>query len=455
MPRLFALQRRPFLIIMLLIAVFGAATTTFAQPNERTRKVLEDKERVSADGFWIYNDLPTAFAQAKETGKPLLVVLRCLPCTECVKLDDEVVDRDPIIRPLLEKFVCVRVVSTNGLDLSLFQFDTDQSFAVFLLRDAETIYGRFGTRSHRTDWIGDVSLTGFAEAMRGALEMHAAWPRDAEAIKAKRGPVPAITRPEEFPSLKQKYAYTSSLDYRGDVVRSCIHCHQIGDAIRDEIRARGEPMPESVLFPYPHPKSIGLILDPNSRGTVKAVTPDSPADRAGFRPGDAVTGVNSQPILSIADVQWALHHVAPEGATVHWQVERAGAVQAIPVELEAGWRRQDDISWRVSTWGMRRMATGGLRLDELTTQERESLPTKIGPMALRVKTVGQYGPHAAAKQAGFQVGDILLSIDDKTDFQSEIDVIRYGVTAKRPGEFADVEILRGDQKKRLKLPMQN
>ena len=43
------------------------------------------------------------------------------------------VDKDPVLRPLLEKFVRVRVVSTNGLDLSIFQYDYDQSFAAFLL----------------------------------------------------------------------------------------------------------------------------------------------------------------------------------------------------------------------------------------------------------------------------------------------------------------------------------
>ncbi|MFM7926004.1 MAG: thioredoxin family protein, partial [Planctomycetaceae bacterium] len=89
------------------------------------QKVREDRDKVTAAGFWIYNDLDTGFRTARQTGKPLLVVLRCIPCEECVKLDDELVDQDPVLRPLLEQFVCVRVVSTNGLDLSLFQFDTD------------------------------------------------------------------------------------------------------------------------------------------------------------------------------------------------------------------------------------------------------------------------------------------------------------------------------------------
>src|SRR5204863_4649159 len=100
------------------------------------------------------------------------VILRCIPCEECVKLDDDLVNQDKRVRPLLEKFVCVRIVSTNGLDLSLFQFDTDQSFAAFLMNADGTIYGRYGTRSHRTSWADDVSVEGLANALQGALDLH-------------------------------------------------------------------------------------------------------------------------------------------------------------------------------------------------------------------------------------------------------------------------------------------
>src|ERR1700731_2505082 len=83
------------------------ASCAWAQTREE--KVRNDKRKVEADGFWIYNDLAKGFEQARESGKPMLVVLRCLPCTECVKLDDDLVDKHPRVRPLLEKFVCVRV----------------------------------------------------------------------------------------------------------------------------------------------------------------------------------------------------------------------------------------------------------------------------------------------------------------------------------------------------------
>ncbi len=230
--------------------------------------------------------LTKAFEQARETGKPILVVLRCIPCHECVKLDDELVDKDPVIRPLLEQFVCVRQVSTNGLDLSQFQYDTDQSFAVFMLNADGTVYGRFGTRSHRTEWYGDVSLPGLAKALQGALDLHADYPNNRSLVEGKRGGKPEVASPEQYPSLKDKF--TDALNYEGDVAKSCIHCHQIGDAQRQYYWSQKLPIPQKVLFPYPHPKSIGLILDPKERATVTSVTAGSPAESSGLREGDKI-----------------------------------------------------------------------------------------------------------------------------------------------------------------------
>ena len=91
------------------------------EAQDRKAKVLNDKAEVEADGYWIYNDLPRGLAEAQKTGKPLLVVFRCLPCEACAQLDADVVERDPLVRLLLDQFVCVRIVQANGLDLSLFE----------------------------------------------------------------------------------------------------------------------------------------------------------------------------------------------------------------------------------------------------------------------------------------------------------------------------------------------
>ena len=441
-------------IILTITAILLITTGGLSAQEKKTRdqKVREDRAKVTSEGFWIYNDLPRAFEVARQTGKPILVVLRCIPCEECVKLDDELVDRDPVLRPLLEKFVCLRIVSTNGLDLSLFQFDTDQSFAVFMLNADRTIYGRFGTRSHRTDWIGDVSLKGLADALTGALELHEDYPANAAALKNKTGAAPMFQHPENFPALKDKF--TGSLNYEGDVAKSCIHCHQIGDALRDYYRAKGEVIPATVLNPYPHPKSLGLILDPDYRAKVKSVQPNSIAAASGFQPGDDIISLQGQPLLSMADLQWVLHSTSPEGGSLQAIINRDEGKVNFAVKLPANWRELDDISWRVSSWGLRRMVTGGMVLTPVAEAERGKNGIPLQGMALQVKHVGQYGPHAAAKNAGFRKDDIVISYDGRSDLLTDSEVLRYGVTQHKPGDNIQLDVIRGGARRSFKLPIQ-
>lgn len=435
-----------------IAVLIGAMWQTALVAQTREQKVRGDREKVTKEGFWIYNDLAKGFAEAKRTGKPLVVVLRCIPCEECVKLDDDLVDRDPVIRPLLEQYVCVRQVSTNGLDLATFQYDTDQSFAMFFLNGDGTIYGRFGTRSHRTEWDGDVSLTGLADALRGGLALHAKYPANREELAGKRGPKPTVASPELFPSLKDKFKAT--LDYEGNVVKGCIHCHQIGDAQRDMFRAARQPIPDETLFPYPHPKSIGLVMDTEERARVKEVKPETWAALAGFQAGDEILRLQGQPLLSIADIQWVLHRVPATGGEVVAQVRREGTLRELKLDLPADWRLAGDISWRVSSWGLRRMTTGGLVLREASDEERGELQVPSDKMALRVEYVGQYDEHAAAKREGFQKGDVLLSFDGRDDLRREADLFRHGVQQRKPGDRVDVDVLREGRRLKLKLPMQ-
>ncbi len=437
-------------LFLCVVCVFLVAANAHSQT--RDEMVRQDKRKVTEDGFWIYNDLEQAFRQAKETGKPILVVLRCIPCHECVKLDDDLVDKDPVIRPLLDQFVCVRQVSTNGLDLELFQYDTDQSFAVFMLNADRTIYGRFGTRSHRTEWLGDVSLPGLAKTLQGALDLHQGYPANRELLAGKTGGKPEVATPEQYPSLREKY--TDTLNYKGDVAKSCIHCHQIGEAQRAFYWSANKPIPEKILFPYPHPKSLGLIIDSKEMATVKSVTEDSIADRTGFRAGDRIVSFAGQPPLSIADVQWVLHQTDPDGAKIPIVVDRDGQTVALEMRLDKGWRQGGDLSWRVTSWSYSRMVTGGTRLEKLEDEAREQLDLAEHSMALLVKSVGKYGAHAAAKNAGVQKGDVLVGYDGRRDFTSETDVFNYAINQKSPGDHVDVIVIRDGKEHKFQLPIQ-
>lgn len=443
---------RRMLCMLALVAACGTGSlmsprATWAQT--RDQKVRGDKAKFEAEGFWIYADLDKGFAEAKKTNQPLLVVLRCVPCVECVKLDDELVAQDKRLQSLLEKFVRVRVVSTNGLNLSLFQFDTDQSFAVFILNADGTIYGRYGTRSDRTHWTDDVSLEGLSKALEGALELHKNFAANKAALAAKTGPAPEFPTPENYPSLKGKFG--SQVNYEGNVVQSCIHCHQVGEAQKHFHRTKTTTIPTTVLFPYPHPKSLGLVLDPKERASVLRAEPDSLAAKAGFQAGDVIEKLDGQPLLSMADIQWVLHHVPESGRVLKADVRRGGKVLSLSLTLPEGWRRLDDIAWRASSWQLRQMGLGGFYSKPLSDEERVEEKAPASGMALKVAHVGQYAPHDAAKRAGMVKGDIVISFNDRKDFQRESDLLAYGLNELKPGSTVPVVVLRQGKEIRLNL----
>jgi hypothetical protein len=417
--------------------------------------VRADKERVEGDARWIYADLPRGIEEAKKSRKPLLVVFRCIPCEACAKLDEDVVARDPVVAGLLDKFVCVRIPHANGMDLSLFQFDYDQSWAAFFLSpDGSTILGRYGTRSSQRDSENDVSLEGFAAAMEAVLDPRSmSGTLDERRVPAKPRPAP-FARPEEFPTLKERYKPT--LDWQGKVVPSCIHCHMIREAERRVWRDAGKPIPDDVLFPYPNPSVLGLAMDPKAATRVRSVTPGSPAARAGFRAGDDIRVVAWQDVSSVADIQWVLHRIPGDRRSIDVGVARGGAqgLQQIKLDLAYGWRSTGDISWRASSWDLRRMVTGGMLLEDLSDEERAGRGLDKTSMALRAKHVGQYGEHAVAKNAGFRKDDVLVSVAGKSDRVTESRLLARLTTDTRPGEKLAVTVLRGAEKLELTLPMQ-
>lgn len=421
------------------------------KPNPRDVKVKGDKASVEAEGYWIYDDLPGAVAKAKESGKPLLVVFRCIPCEACAHLDEQVVEREPAIRPLLDKFVCVRIPRTNGIDLSLFQYDYDQSWAAFFLEADMTVLGRYGTRSHRTDSDRDVSIQGFAKSMQRVLDLRT-LPADARgSLAAKRGPKPDYATPEALPSLLGKY--TDEVDWEGKPTKSCIHCHQVGEGLRQVWRKAGKPIPAQLLHPYPNPRDFGIEMDPKEAATVAKVAPGSQGEKDGFRAGDVVEQAAGQPVVSVADITWVLHH-APDAGKVEFAVRRGHNTFPVTLTLNEGWRMATDISWRVSSWDLRRMVFGGLVLEEADDAARKAAGIGADAMALRVKHVGQYGEHAVAKAAGVQKDDIVTAVDGKSARRTESEVITDLVNRTKPGDTVTFDILRGGKPLKISIKTQ-
>ncbi len=433
---------RSLLLVLCLMSVATGRLT--AQNTARDTKVRDDRKAFRDSKDWLYNDLAGGIRAARETHKPLMVVFRCIPCEACQEFDDDVARRDPIIRDLLDRFVCVRIVQANAMDLDHFRFDFDLSFAVLFLDADLTIYGRFGTRSDRRE-EEDISLQGLRKAMAEALRLH----RDAAAIKpslaGKQVRPSSYRTPRDYPSLSGQYK--AELDYAGSVARSCIHCHQVRDAERQVYRTAGERFPDDVLYPYPDPEVVGLKLAPDEMAKVERVAPGSSADRDGFRPGDEIVSLDGQPLLSIADVQWVLHNV-PATAKLPARVRRDGMIIDLTMTLETGWRR-GNISWRPTTWSLRQMGLGGMKLEELSDDGRRRLNLGADRMALKIDHVGESGEHAIAKRAGFKKGDVIVAIDGRDRRMTESQLLEYTLRHKHRGDRMAMTCLRDGERKTL------
>ena len=64
-----------------LLLMMLATISIQAQDVQQKRRdaILNDKKYFDLDEFWVYDDFEKGLQEAEKTGKPLLVVLRCLP----------------------------------------------------------------------------------------------------------------------------------------------------------------------------------------------------------------------------------------------------------------------------------------------------------------------------------------------------------------------------------------
>ncbi len=433
----------PAFLLVLSISV-SAATV-----KDREGAVRDEKAKLENDARWNWNDIDGGFRLAKTTGKPLLVVLRCVPCMSCAGIDASVL-QEPELVPLLDQFVCVRIINANALDLSRFQFDYDLSFSAIMFNGDGTIYGRYGSWLHQKDPLNKTTAS-FKKALDATLAIHQGYPANKAALSGKQGGPTPYQTPVEFPTLASKYP--SKLDWDGKVMQSCVHCHMVGDAFRAHYRSLNQPVPLEWIYPQPSIETLGITLATDDIAKVEAVAADSPAAKAGVQTGDVFLSISNQPLVSVADVSWILHR-SPESGSLPAMLHRNGKETAVTLELPAGWRLKSDIGKRVGTWPMRAMAFGGMKLDDIEDAERSTLGLSQDQMALRFMHVGQYGEHAKAKQAGFVKDDILVEVGDLNQRITESAIIGHLLQEHLPGEQLPAVVLRGGKRVELKLPQQ-
>ncbi len=425
--------------------LFAAIVAHAEAVKDREGAVRADKAKMENDARWIYEDVERGFAEARRTGKPLLVVLRCVPCKSCMGMDAAVLSDEALGR-VLDEFVCVRLINANSLDLNLFEMETDLSLSAMAFNADRTIYARFGSWQHQRDPLLS-DLRGFTATLEKVLEAHKGYPGNAAFLKGKQPEPGPFRSPVEIPALAEKYK--TVLDWEGKVVGSCIHCHMIGDAHRTWYRSLKQPVPDEWIFPYPGPETLGLTLGEDGV-SVTRVEAQSPAAAAGLVPGDELIKAAGQALFSVADLAWVLHKTANVAGTLVLESQKG----AHTVQLPAAWKEQASAAQRVGVWSMRGMALGGLVLVDLTDEERRERGLPSTGMALLVKGVGQYGMHGTAKKVGFQKDDLVVGLDGMDSRLSEAKVLAHLLRNRMPGERVAVNLRRGERSLTLELPMQ-
>ncbi len=312
----------------------------------------------------------------------------------------------------------------RGVNLNVFDFDYDLTWAALIVNANERVYARYGSRDADSA-DKQLSLAGLSYAMRQALAAH------------RREPVEGSPDAPSPPRTVEQYPAAKRLKEN-----ACIHCHQVYDFRRQDLQSKGQWRRDEVWV-YPVPENIGLKLAIDQGNRVEAVRPNSPADRAGLRAGDLLQRLNGWPTASLADVRYALHRAPAEGEIeVRWQRgdRRASGQLALP----ENWR-VTDISWRPSLHGIGPAPC--VHGEDLTAVEKAGLGLSDGSLAFRQ---GNFVSETA-RQAGIRQNDIILGIDNKRLEMTARQFRAYIQLTYQVGDRVTFNLLRGGQ--RLDVPL--
>ncbi len=305
-------------------------------------------------------DVDTAFSEAKAQKKLVFVLFRC----QRERRDTELLQptNSRLVALLTERYIPVRLISLKGVDLNRFRFDYDRQLTGLVLTPEGATLARWGDE--------DVSVNSLVALLEQLISVP--WP---QALV-----VAPQTLSQRFPAFAQSK--------RAD--EACYHCHYAFDAEIEQQRQAGT-FRKNMLFRYPLPDVLGLILDDGNR--IKAVRPGSPADRRGLKVGERLTQVEQTPIYTASDVAAALDPL-PESPT-------RVLLNGKPAALGPGWRRYD-ISWRASQGA----------IPPIFGFWEEQVPGSK-TLALKVNFVFP-GPKWAPSLGGLKLGDVIVAVDRKT-----------------------------------------
>jgi hypothetical protein len=348
------------------------------------------------------------------------------------------------VERLLHKFECVRIVDMAGVDLDLLSFDFDLTFCLLLTAPDGRILHTFGGRD-ATGAESHLSLEALRRVLEGTLQE---WDGRDRSVASNRPP-PAGRTIEQIPVFARRRE-------RGEA-KGCVHCHTVFQMFTEEKREAGRFRNEDA-WRWPDPIQVGLVLDREDQTLVKTVVAESPAARAGLKAGDHLRRADGAHLLSFGDLQRVLHMRDLSAGTleIHYQRGEKSDLRA-RLSLGKGWKTPtpEVFAWRNSKWTLDpKPGFGG---PDLTADEKRQAGIPPEDYAFRIKYLVDWGSEAhtgrAAAKAGLRKGDIVVSVEGRTRFESQNHFHAWFRLTRKPGETVEIVVLREKKRVVVALPL--
>jgi S1-C subfamily serine protease len=139
--------------------------------------------------------------------------------------------------------------------------------------------------------------------------------------------------------------------------------------------------------------AAALGIKASNGALITNVMPDSPAAKAGLKPGDLVTGVNGKPITDAQDLRNA-QGLAPVGSTLALAIDRGGKPLTIDAKLTAA-----------ST------QANGASLDPRLAGASFS-DASPGDSGVEGVSISNVAPGSRAERNGLASGDVLVGVNN-------------------------------------------
>jgi hypothetical protein len=331
-----------------------------------------------------------------------------------------------------------------GVDLSLYKFEYDLTFAALLMNADGTIYHRYGGRDEIAA-TARLSMTSLMGLMKETLEDHADY---------QKSPKPPKLEPklsiEDLPPIAKEIEKRKAEKKQPE----CFHCHMVNDALREIAQEKGAWKRDDIWL-WPPPDRIGLKLDRDDPMLLRAVIPSSPVEAAGLEAGDRLIRLGGERVRSHADIQWVLENASRDSTSIPVEYKRGSdAPKSVKVDVAKGWKAGTPLalSWRPAMWSLKpQPGFGGERLDR---EELEKLGLEPGAFAMKIGYLVDWEEAGrVAKKAGLRKGDIVLSAAGEKNFASERHFQSWFRLTQKPGAAVALELLRDGKRMNVELPL--